>query len=378
MSVFLTLGKSLDGDFYLIDSQTSGRGDLICPFCDVPLIAVKGKVKEQHFKHDGITCKESLTELPSIPGWDHFHLSLPQPCVDLINKGYNPDAKNKNVYYLDHDTNYLIKHNVIKPNSWTHSFEYTDIGKIVLGTLSVFKFTAWMRSILRQRYRNIECMVKDGCSHIAHRDIEAKRQQTLLNSSLYLFEFKAQDGNIFYKIGRTQQLPEQRLMEVMRDIRKLKDSPIKGKVLRCVPNAGFVEQYILYKYKRFQMALGKHKEYLMLDTNNIKKIKSELTRLKGAIEPFNKQERFITTGRWKYEEKRLQIAKRGIKLTLLNDGVFGRPKGTKTTPSDFLVKHDDVVQYLKLKFNGPEIVRRTGKSHSTVKRVKAAIKIIDG
>ncbi|KAB1180285.1 hypothetical protein F6450_11735, partial [Photobacterium damselae subsp. damselae] len=65
------------GSFHHIDSQKSGKVDLACPFCHSPLIAVKSKIKADHFRHDGETCNESLNEIPQIPAWHHFHLNYP-------------------------------------------------------------------------------------------------------------------------------------------------------------------------------------------------------------------------------------------------------------------------------------------------------------
>ena len=67
MSVYLSLGKDAQGNFHHIESQKSGKGELACPFCRCPLIAVKGKTKAAHFRHDGETCNESLNEIPQIP-----------------------------------------------------------------------------------------------------------------------------------------------------------------------------------------------------------------------------------------------------------------------------------------------------------------------
>lgn len=71
------------------------------------------------------------------------------------------------------------------------------------------------------------------------------------------------------------------------------------------------------------------------------------TKLTNNLEPFNKVERFIVSGRWKYEEKRLAASKRGIELTQRESGKFGRPKGTTVSTDDFLVKHSDIVTSLE-------------------------------
>ncbi|MBE4621080.1 hypothetical protein BOO23_20265, partial [Vibrio navarrensis] len=86
-----------------------------------------------------------------------------------------------------------------------------------------------------------------------------------------------------------------------------------------------------------------------------------------------KAERFIVTGRWKYEEKRLAASKRGIELTQRESGKFGRPKGSTVSTDDFLIKHSDIVTSLERGRSINQTAEFTGKGRSTVKRVKAAM-----
>lgn len=106
----------------------------------------------------------------------------------------------------------------------------------------------------------------------------------------------------------------------------------------------------------------------------MKRLKAEFTKLTNNIEPFNKAERFIATGRWKYEKKRLAASKRGIKLTQRENGKFGRPKGSITSADDFLKKHSDIVTCIEQGHSINQTAEFTGKGRSTVKRVKSIMK----
>lgn len=45
-----------DGQYIHISEITSGRTDVRCPYCQMSLIAKKGRIKRHHFAHDGVGC----------------------------------------------------------------------------------------------------------------------------------------------------------------------------------------------------------------------------------------------------------------------------------------------------------------------------------
>lgn len=369
VSVYLTYGQGSSGEFFNIDSQKSGKTILVCPFCKVPLIAVRGKIKKHHFRHDGETCNESLTEITEIDGWDHFHLSVPGNCVSSIKEKFNPKGKSSNFYsqFGDHE---LLKYDLISERKFMGGYEFTDRSLIILGALPLPRFEAWMRQTLKDRMGEIKESVKNGFKDSAHLDIEAYRQQTILQATLYLIEIDDSDGNRFYKVGRTSRDPEVRLKEIIADISRVTHLQISGKIVRAIENAGHVEQFSLYKYSNSKFEIGSFTEYLKLDDRSATKIKGEFTRLSKSIKPLNKEERFIAYGRWKYEEKRLSESKKGIEKVLNHGMPFGRPKGSGLSKNEFLDKHFDIVELLKEGRSISEIAQLTKKSRSTIKRVK--------
>ncbi len=372
MSVYLTLGKNGQGDLINITTQKSGLTELTCPFCECSLIAVRGKQKAHHFRHNGETCNESLTEVPAIEGWHHFHLNYPLEDVHALRQHYQPNSKNP-LYIHDGPRYHWNNIGLLTVSDWTQHYELSEVGQIIVGHLSLSKFATWMRNTLQTRYIELKDDVNYHRKHKTWLYIEASRQQILLTSTLYLFEFITEQGDRIFKVGRTERDLNIRLTETLQDVQNALQQSVTGRILRYVPNAGYIEQFIFHKYQRFFFPLNQHKEYLALDNQAEKRLKTEFTKLANSAIPFNKNELFITTGRWKYEEKRIEAVKRGIKLTIENDGKFGRPKGSTLGTEKFLAKHQDVVNALQEGMSLNQTAEFTGKSRSTVKRVKAIL-----
>lgn len=378
MPVYLSLAKDKKGNFYHIDSQKSGKCELLCPFFECSLIAIKGSSNAAHYRHDGATCNESLNEIPKIPAWDHFHLNYPVEVIEELKKGYQAECKSPNVFKEHKSELYKFKKKIInellKCDNWTGNLIFTDIARIILGSLTLVRFSQWMRSSFIERIDLLKEETINGKKHKGWLYIEAHRQQAILKSTLYLFKYKLENGSEIYKIGRTTRDTDIRLQETVNDLEKASGKRVvKYSVLREVLNAGHVEKYALYKYKKHHVMMGKHTEYLSLDEKSLRKIKGEFTNLSNNNPLFNKKERYVTSGRWRYEEKRLAALKRGIQLTLREKSKFGRPKGTKMKNSDFLYKHSDIVGFLLNNYSINQTAQLTQKGRSTVKRVKKAM-----
>lgn len=370
MEAFLTLGKSVDGDLVSIQTQQSGRGELVCPFCATPLIAVKGALKQHHFRHDGETCRESLNLLPDIPGWDHFHLSIPQDLVSELERAW----KNESRFYSGYQNIRLEKYGLISRNKFTCHDEFTDTARVIVGTLSLNKFSEWFRKVLKARIAEKRELVCRGIIHPAHLEIEAWRQEQILIATLYLFELTLPDATVFYKIGRTRRDVAIRLSEVVNDMEKAYQQPIQGRVIKSIREAGYVEHFTLWKHRNTKHEIGSHREYLTLASTVKRDLKNDLSRLESGKQPFDKDERFITSGRWRYEGKRLNAVRQGIALTIRNGGQFGRPEGTKKTGTmEWFETYSDVIRCLENGRSLSATASLTGKSISTVKRVKKAL-----
>lgn len=373
-NAFLTLGKAADGELISIDVVNSGKTDLSCPFCAVPLIAAKGLVNIHHFRHDGETCHESLQQLPQIPGWDHFHLCVPDFLVNVL-QNY-ADANPGELFWHGHQhLRDLFKHNLIEIDSYTGKYRLTDAALIITGQLSLSKFSNWFRRELKARIHRKSQLVANNKLHRAHFEIEAWRQQQLMVATVYLFELTHDNGEVFYKVGRTRREVDVRLAEVKSEMKAHFNQDISAKVLRLIPYGGFLEQYVLYRYRLSKIEIGKHQEYLSLDVLALKQLKAAFTRVANDLAPFDKDERFIATGRWRYEPKRLDAVRKGIRQTIQSGSSFGRPKGTiKVGGEEWRKQYQYVIDLLVAgNLTQEKIARLTLNSTSTVKRVKQVI-----
>ena len=82
----------------------------------------------------------------------------------------------------------------------------------------------------------------------------AQLRRVLVNS-LYFLEVKA-NGNIFYKIGITTRLIEERIAEVQRDVRA-HYSNVAVSLLGLWEHRGNVELYFKHRYQPFNYRIGK-------------------------------------------------------------------------------------------------------------------------
>lgn len=298
---FLTVGKAKSGELVHIDTQYSGKGDLVCPFCSRPLVAVRGQVKIHHFRHDGTTCRESRRSLTLIPGWDHFSLSLPASIVaDLLektDKSYDPSLRHR---HPDTHARRMEDYGVIEP-AYRGGYQLTETGQVVPGLLSLSKFDTWLRTRLQQRLEDKRHLVAAGQLHPAHFDVEAARQEQILSAALYLFELSTADGVVFHKVGRTRRGVEQRLLEVIRDVTQAYGVPVQGRILKSIESAGHIEKYTHWKYRASLLEIGRFQEYLQLSQSDLRALKTELTRFKNSRTTFTEAEALIASGKWSIE-----------------------------------------------------------------------------
>ncbi|WP_182039574.1 GIY-YIG nuclease family protein [Vibrio alginolyticus] len=375
-TIFLRFGETDTGELVEIDHIPSGKTELVCPFCKHPLIAVRGKVNANHFRHQFDTCNESLKEAPEIPGWHHFHLDFKAQTVASLEKAFNPNSKYPHVISDYPELNRKLNHSehstLVQLNTWTGNHEFSQTAQIILGSLSPTKFANWMRSKLQDRV--IES-IDSSHDHSPWFRLEAQRQQSILSSTLYLNEYHIAGGLVYYKIGRTTRDVNVRLSETILDLQNATSKNVtKARVLRVVFNAGYIEKYLLHRYREFKAPLNELAEYLILEGNKSKQLKSEFTKLKSTATPYNKLERYIVTGRWRYEKKRLDSVKRGMRLTKEHGWKRGRPTGITESRAKFLSKYPTVVALLKQGKSLQFISDFTNVGRSTVQRVRRALK----
>ena len=137
--MWLEYGVNPERELVRINDVTSGKTNLVCPFCDSLLTAKKGKIKQHHFAHSGETClRVRKGKLPSLPLYDNFHLQLSGKHFQLL----------KDLWREYGNTDYPIvtvpfELEMKKLFNWTpQGYYFTDLGKIPVGGLSLSKFNA--------------------------------------------------------------------------------------------------------------------------------------------------------------------------------------------------------------------------------------------
>ncbi|MGK7915883.1 MAG: competence protein CoiA family protein [Prochloraceae cyanobacterium] len=84
--MWLKYGVAPDNTLRTIEDVSSGKTNLLCPFCGSGLTAKKGKIKQHHFAHlSGETClRVKRGQIPSLPLYDNFHLQLSAKDFQLL------------------------------------------------------------------------------------------------------------------------------------------------------------------------------------------------------------------------------------------------------------------------------------------------------
>ena len=260
----LKFGVNPQGELITIDEVSSGKTNLVCPFCDRSLTAKKGKIKQHHFAHSGETClRVRKGKLPLLPLYDNFHLQLSRKHFQLVKDlwreyGNSPhpiitvpfELELKKLFYRTPDGYY-----------------FTDLGKIPVGGLSLSEFNKIQEplilSILDRLTNSVD--IARGISQtrldekLADLKIYQLQLQRILKFTLYFLEIKA-DGKTLHKIGVTSRTMGDRLPEIERDL-KQHYSTIAIDVLGTWQHRGNVELYFKHRYKQFNYRIGKLTEY---------------------------------------------------------------------------------------------------------------------
>jgi hypothetical protein len=260
----LKYGVNPEGELITIFEVTSGKTNLVCPFCDRDLTAKKGKIKQHHFAHSHETClRVRKGKLPSLPLYDNFHIGLSAQHFQLL----------KDLWREYGDTDYAIitvpfELEMKKLFNWTpQGYYFTDLGKIPVGGLSLSGFNKVQEPLILSELDRLTNSV-EMAKAIAQELFEEKltdlkiyrlQLQRILRFTLYFLEIKC-DGLTLHKIGVTSRRMYDRLPEIERDL-KQHYSDISIDVLGTWQHRGNVELYFKHRYKEKNYRIGKLTEY---------------------------------------------------------------------------------------------------------------------
>ena len=262
--MWLKYGVNPNRELVTINEVSSGKTNLVCPFCDRALTAKKGKIKQHHFAHTGETClRVRKGKLPSLPLYENFHLHLSGKHSQLV----------KDLWREYGGTDYAIitvpfELETKKLFHWTlQGYYFTDLGKIPVGGLSLSDFNAVQEPLILSELdrltNSMEVAKALGVDvreeKLADLTIYQLQLRRILRFTLYFLQIKV-DNQTLHKIGVTSRTMGDRLPEIERDLKR-HYSNISISVLNTWQHRGNVELYFKHRYKEFNYRIGKLTEY---------------------------------------------------------------------------------------------------------------------
>lgn len=289
--MWLKFGVAPNGFLTSIDEVVRGKTQLTCLYCGGSLTAKKGSVKEHHFAHTGETCKPVSQRIktkafPSLPLYDNFNIQLKGDELEQLKvlwKEYGAQD-----YGIPKDlVNFRWQLKGLLESKESHSYQFTDLGKIPVGALPLALFNQVQEPLLLSELASLEGSVEFAeaaslsCLEERRADLLIYRAQLrrILMNSLYFLEVKA-NGNIFYKIGVTTRSIEERVAEVQRDVRA-HYSNVTVSLLGLWEHRGNVELYFKHRYQPFNYRIGKLTEYFVFPL--VKAVLQDLCEMKPKV-----------------------------------------------------------------------------------------------
>jgi hypothetical protein len=285
--MWLKYGVSEDNALVPIEEVSSGKTSLTCLYCGGGLTAKKGRVKEHHFAHSEQTCYPVANrQIPTLPLYDNFHIQLSGKELEELKVFWNNyGLRNEGIAFKPSWR--LVSSKLLVWNSCEAFYEFTDLGKIPVGALSLRLFNEVQEPMLLEKLLKLEQVAERAklinSRHLNERiaDLRIYRAQfnRILKSSLYFLEIKA-GRKILHKIGVTKRPIEQRVAEVQKDL-ATHYNQTEIKVLETWEHRGNVELYFKHRYKDYNYPIGKLTEYFKFD--DVESVLDDLRRMKPKV-----------------------------------------------------------------------------------------------
>ncbi|MBD2770973.1 GIY-YIG nuclease family protein [Iningainema tapete] len=379
--MWLNYGVDSNGALIFIDDVLRGKSNLVCPYCAGRLTAKKGQKKEHHFAHTGETCRavERPGDIPTLPLFDKFNLELTSKELEALKKywhGENIPTSMRSVLANKR----LLQWNDYKGRSG--GWEFTKLGKIPLGELSLQLFNEVQEPLIEKKLRDLQreaLKAYDVDSPLLQEllvDIRLYRAQLkrILSNTLYFLEVQA-DGQTFYKIGVTRREVAERVTEVQAELRSHFTS-VTIKILDAWGHRGNIELYFKHRFQGFNHPIGSLTEYYKFD--DVKSVLRELRRMKPKT--LTQLETDIMEGKPDQVEALIEAdlhaaaRSQAIKVGLQRAQQWGVHVGrSRETEEEFLQKPSTqaVVEALKAGLSLRKAASKAGVSVNTVRKVQA-------
>ena len=335
MSSWLTYGLNSENMLISIEHVPRGLTTLRCPYCGGGLTAKKGVKNAHHFAHSEETCqavKRVGDKLPILPLYDSFNLRLPgeelQNLTRLWEKYGNSKISDPGPRYTK-----LINKGCIAWNPYRGrygGYEFTKLGKIPVGALSLRLFNEIQQDLLLQKLAVLDNVVKEAFQplprHSQNQYCSVDTQQALTDLRLYRAQLKRllahqlyylevqTDSETFSKIGVTRRTVEERASEVESDLRSHFQSKIVAiRALGTWAHRGNVELYFKHRYSRFNRRIGSLTEFFQFpNPTDAKAALQDLRRMRPKV--LTLQEQDILEDKPSYVEQTIKDAREAYRV----------------------------------------------------------------
>jgi hypothetical protein len=284
--MWLKFGVREDNALVSIEDVPSGKTALTCLYCGEGLTAKKGKIKEHHFAHTQESCRPVANrQIPTLPLYDNFNIQLSGKELEELkvfwkNYGISNDGICVKPSWR------LVSSKLLAWNEYG-CYEFTDLGKIPVGALSLALFNDVQEPLLLEKLSKLEQAAERAklinSRHLTERiaDYRIYRAQLkrILESTLYFLEVKT-TRKILHKIGVTKRPIEERVTEVQRDLAS-HYKHVEIQILDTWKHRGNVELYFKHRYKEFNYRIGTLTEYFRFD--DVESVLCDLRQMKVKV-----------------------------------------------------------------------------------------------
>lgn len=160
--MWLRYGVDEQNTLVAIGNVPSGKTELKCPYCQSGLTAKKGRIKEHHFAHTEETCRfvadRNNSEIPVLPLYDNFNIQLSGKELEQLKilwQQYGAKGHGISKFLVPRRFVWLgLLQETEFPSS--SDYEFTQLGKIPLGELSLTLFNQLQEPLLISKLFELE------------------------------------------------------------------------------------------------------------------------------------------------------------------------------------------------------------------------------
>ncbi|MEQ9667467.1 MAG: hypothetical protein RLO19_03830 [Coleofasciculus sp. G2-EDA-02] len=200
-SMWLKFGVSVNKTLVSIEDFPKGKTNLTCLYCGGGLTATKGRIKEHHFAHTASTYRPvahrlAYRKFPALPLYENFNIQLSGKEMEELKVFWkNYGVRNEGIFVKP-----SLRLILSKLLAWNERgfYEFTDLGKIPVGALSLERFHEVQEPLLLEKLLQLQGAVEGArlikskhlAEEIADLRIYCAQLRRILENNLYVLEVK--------------------------------------------------------------------------------------------------------------------------------------------------------------------------------------------